>query len=239
MQRQCEGSTEHSIPGLSVRTSSAACSARISVGTHSAGPSLRPIEHATGARRGSTARPVRESEPVRSRPVRERSLKGAHAQSDSPPSQTQRTALVRSLFITRVCKYPDPEARWAEPRSPISREKRRRVFPWIRTFAHAGRPFSLKRGSWRAIPPLLSAWCCSRRKKKKSRRWSAGVGRWRRYDAGEGVRWSRCCDAGEGVMWRLMRCGWRGGVVVEWWLSKITKVKEKRYLKITSPMNHM
>ena len=47
--------------------------------------------------------------------------------------------------------------------------------------------------------------------KKKSRRWSAGVGRWRRYDAGEGVRWSRCCDAGEGVMWRLMRCGWRGG----------------------------
>ena len=40
-------------------------------------------------------------------------------------------------------------------------------------------------------------------------------------------------------MWRLMRCGWRGGVVVEWWLSKITKVKEKRYLKINSSMNHM
>ena len=49
-----------------------------------------------------------------------------------------------------------------------------------------------------------------------SRRWSAGGERWRRYDAGEGVRWRRCCDAGEGVMWRLMRCGWRGGVVVEW-----------------------
>ena len=30
-----------------------------------------------------------------------------------------------------------------------------------------------------------------------------------------------------------------GGVVVEWWLSKIKKVKEKRYLKINSPMNHM
>ena len=48
----------------------------------------------------------------------------------------------------------------------------------------------------------------------------------------------------------LLRC-WRGSNVavgamwlawwslVEWWLSKIKKVKEKRYLKITSPMNHM
>ena len=41
--------------------------------------------------------------------------------------------------------YPDPKARWAEPRSPIGRAKRRRVFLRIRTFAHAVRPFSLKR----------------------------------------------------------------------------------------------
>ena len=47
-------------------------------------------------------------------------------------------------FIPRVCKYPDPKARWAEPRSPIGRAKRRRVFLRIRTLAHAGRPFSLK-----------------------------------------------------------------------------------------------
>ena len=38
------------------------------------------------------------------------------------------------------------------------------------------------------------------------------------------------CDVAGMVWWRL---------VVEWWLSKIKKGKEKRYLKIISPMNHM
>ena len=40
-------------------------------------------------------------------------------------------------------------------------------------------------------------------------------------------------------MWRLMRCGgvveFSGGVVVEWWLSKITKVKEKRLSEDQQP----
>ena len=43
------------------------------------------------------------------------------------------------------------------------------------------------------------------------------------------------CRRGSNVA-SLLRCGWRGGAVVEWWLSKITKVKEKRYLKINSPI---
>ena len=168
----------------------------------------------------SEARPVRtrlkrakQLEPPfrRARPVRHSS------QSDS----TNRPC--SSPFITRVCEYPDPEARWAEPRSPIGREKRRRVFLWIRTFAHAVRPFFLSPKARRAIPPLLSAWCCSRRKKKKKpRRWSAGVGRWRRYDVGEGVMWRLMrCRQGSNVSVDAMWLAWwsGGGVVVEWWLS--------------------
>ena len=41
----------------------------------------------------------------------------------------------------------------------------------------------------------------------------------------------------------LLRCGWRGGAVVEWWLNggltKIKKVKEKRLSKDHSHLNHM
>ena len=46
------------------------------------------------------------------------------------------------------------------------------------------------------------------------------------------------CRRGSNVAVDAMWLAWCG-LVVEWWLSKITKVKEKRYLKITSLMNHM
>ena len=48
-----------------------------------------------------------------------------------------------SLISPAYANIRITEARWAEPRSPIGREKRRRVFLRIRTLAHAGRPFFL------------------------------------------------------------------------------------------------
>ena len=79
---------------------------------------------------------------------------------------------------------PDAGARWAGPPSPIGWAKRRRVWsdPALHTW---GRPCSLNlrsRGR-RFCRPFGVA--CRGRKKKKSRRWSAGGERWRRYNAGE------------------------------------------------------
>jgi len=190
-------------------------------------------QHATGARRGSTARPLIASEPVRSRPVRERSLKGAHAQSDSTENrprlrerehaQSKRTPTQKRS--NRPCSFPLYPAyaniRIQRPGGgsharPLVGRKGGVYFSGSGHLHTRVSHFSFHQKSWMAIPPLLSAWCCSRRKKRKSRRWSAGGERWRRDDVGEGVRWRRCCDAGEGVMWR--RCCDVAGVV-EWWWS--------------------
>ena len=79
---------------------------------------------------------------------------------------------------------------------------------------------------------------------RSSRRGVAAGGR--RRSRGDGWRGSKMasllrCRRGSNVAVDAMWLAWwsGGGVVVEWWLSKIKKVKEKRYLKITSPMNHM
>ena len=70
-------------------------------------------QHATGARRGSTARPVRESEPVRStaqtesEPPRQRDRPVRELEEKSTPSQNRTNRPCSSPFITRVCKYPD------------------------------------------------------------------------------------------------------------------------------------
>jgi len=154
----------------------------------------------------------RESSTPRGRTSTKRRKSSTQSGSSTPKKEREPPLFVP--FITRVCKCPGSKgpvggatlAHW-------SGEKEACISP-DPDIAHAGRPCSLKLKALDGDSAALSAWCCSRRK-KKSRRWSAGVERWRRYDAGEGVRWRRCCDVGEGVIWR--RCCDVAGVVERWW----------------------
>ena len=83
-------------------------------------------------------------------------------------------------FIPRVCKYPDPKGPVGGATSPIGREKRGRVFLRIRTFAHAGRPFSLKlKGLWSDSAALLGVAL----QQEEEEEVEAMVGGWRKMAA--------------------------------------------------------
>ena len=127
----------------------------------------------------------------------------------SKEEEEEREPPLSVTFITTPPNVPDPEALGAGPPSPIGRAKRRRVWsdPGI---AHVGTAMfpKTKRPGRRFCRPFGVA--CRGRKKKKSRRWSAGVVRWRRYDAGEWCKMEallRCARVSK--MASLLRCGWR------------------------------
>ena len=135
-------------------------------------PFTRPaLENAHRERETGTKSCPSTKRKNRSLPHAHREERGRHEEQEPPLSV---------IFIPRVCKSPDPKAGGRSHARPLVGRKGGRVFLRIRTFAHAGRPFSLKLKALEGDPATLSAWCCSRRKK----RWRRGDGRRVEQDGG-------------------------------------------------------